>query len=162
MSDVQFSIVDATSPIARWAMGEYLSELSERFPEGFDRESAIDEAATNLNPPHGFFAVAGPVQSPSGCGGVHFLDSDSGEVKRMWVAPESRGQGLATSLLAFLEGEILQSGRTVALLDTNRVLTNAVALYERCGYQPTPRYNNNPYAHFWFRKELEPKPASRR
>jgi len=156
MSDFEFSVVDATSSTARWAIGEYLNELTERFPDGFDSASAIDEAASTLNPPHGFFAVVGPAQEPSGCGGVHFLDNERGEIKRMWVAPDRRGQGVATEILAFLEGKIRESGRTTALLDTNRVLTNAIALYERCGYQPTPRYNDNPYAHFWFRKELEP------
>jgi len=158
MADVAFSVIDATSATARRAMGEYLKELSERFPEGFDSASAIDEASSILNPPHGFFAIAGSAHSPSGCGGVHFLDSERGEVKRMWVAPDSRGQGVATSLLRYLEDKIRESGRTIALLDTNRVLTNAIALYERCGYQPTPRYNDNPYAHFWFRKDLKPRP----
>ena len=158
MADVEFSVVDATSATAQWAMGEYLKELSERFPEGVDSAGAIDEAASTLNPPHGFFAIAGSFHSPSGCGGVHFLDSERGEIKRMWVAPESRGQGVATSILGYLEDKIRESGRTIALLDTNRVLTNAIALYERCGYQPTPRYNDNPYAHFWFRKDLKPLP----
>ena len=55
-----------------------------------------------------------------------------------------------------LEAKIRQSGRMIALLDTNRVLTNAIALYERCGYEHISRYNDNPYAHFWFRKNLVP------
>lgn len=156
MDELEFSIVDATSPTARWAMGEYLDELAVRFPEGFDSDSAIDEAPATLNPPHGFFAIVGAAHSSSGCGGVHFLDNERGEIKRMWVAPESRGQGVATAILGYLESQIRQSGRTIALLDTNRVLTNAIALYERCGYEHISRYNDNPYAHFWFRKNLVP------
>jgi hypothetical protein len=48
----------------------------------------------------------------------------------------------------------MESGRTTALLDTNRVLIEAVALYQRRGYEAVERYNDNPYAHHWFSKAL--------
>jgi hypothetical protein len=40
------------------------------------------------------------------------------------------------------------------VLDTNEVLTEAVAMYERNGYVAIERYNDNPYAHHWFAKRL--------
>lgn len=72
----------------------------------------------------------------------------------MWVSPVARGRGLATKLLVYLEDLSLQAGRTTIVLDTNRVLSEAVALYERRGYLPLERYNDNPHAHHWFGKTL--------
>ena len=40
------------------------------------------------------------------------------------------------------------------MLDTNRTLTEAVALYARAGYTEIERYNDNPYAEAWFEKAL--------
>ena len=36
----------------------------------------------------------------------------------------------------------------------HEVLLEAIAMYERAGYEPTDRYNDNPYAHHWFAKRL--------
>ena len=76
------------------------------------------------------------------------------EVKRMWVSPTTRGRGLAKRLLAELEEETRSSGRLVVVLDTNATLTEAIRLYERQGFVAIARYNDNPYAHHWFRKQL--------
>ena len=40
------------------------------------------------------------------------------------------------------------------ILDTNESLTEAIAMYERAGYQAIERYNDNPYAHRWFARVL--------
>ena len=39
-------------------------------------------------------------------------------------------------------------------LDTNRALSPAIAMYRAAGYADIDRYNDNPYADFWFEKEL--------
>lgn len=148
----QFRTVDPASAPARWAMGQYFAELSLRF--GFEVGSALDDAATAYSPPRGVFVLYGPEVVPRACGAVQLLDEDRGEIKRMWVAPEARGQGLARALLAHLESVITDSGRTVALLDTNSALTPAVSLYESSGYRQVPDYNGNPDADVWFEKDL--------
>lgn len=114
----------------------------------------MSEAADAFAPPRGLFVVAGDPDHPDACGAVSFLDDERAEIKRMWVSPAARGKGLATALLAYLEDLSLQAGRGTVLLDTNRALTEAVALYRRRGYVPTERYNDNPHAHHWFRKTL--------
>ena len=151
-----FSVIDAASAPARWAMSEYFRELAARFSQGFDVGSALDEAAAAFNPPCGLFVLAGPPDGPVGCGAIKFLDDERGEIKRMWVSPSNRGRGLATQLLTFLEDLIRDSGRSTVVLDTNKVLSEAIALYERRGYRPIERYNDNPYADFWFFKSLRP------
>lgn len=155
MDDVQLAAVDAGSPEARWAMTQYFDELNQRFPEGFDSTGALDDAATTYNPPAGLFVLAIDDDATIGCGGLTLLDDDTAELKRMWVSPGHRGQGLASRLLQRLEDEVRKTGRTTVVLDTHSSLTAAITLYEHRGYAPTERYNDNPYAKRWFRKTLE-------
>ena len=89
-----------------------------------------------------------------GCGGLTTIDPRTVEIKRMWVAPDSRGLGVARRLLEALEAYARQSGMTRVRLDTNRALSQAQSLYRKAGYREIERYNDNPYAHFWFEKEL--------
>jgi ribosomal protein S18 acetylase RimI-like enzyme len=89
----------------------------------------------------------------AGCGGVRF-HPEFGEIKRMWVAPHARGMGIARRILHRLEELVGERGLWIVRLDTNRVLTEAQALYRSCGYREIPRFNDNPYAHHWFEKAL--------
>ena len=42
----------------------------------------------------------------------------------------------------------------VIRLETNRALTEAIALYRRSGYVEVDAFNAEPYAHHWFEKRL--------
>jgi len=74
----------------------------------------------------------------------------------MWVAPDARGLGVARRLLEALEDHARQAGMRRIVLDTNRSLAEAQALYRKAGYRDIERYNNNSYADFFFEKELDP------
>lgn len=148
----EFRVVDPASAPARAALGHYFAEITAQF--GFEVGTALDDAATAYAGPRGRFVLAGPDDAPVACGAVVFLDDERGEVKRMWVAPSARGQGLARALLAHLEQLIEDSGRSWSVLDTNASLTSAVRLYETSGYSRVPDYNGNPDATVWFAKRL--------
>ncbi|HEX7738642.1 MAG TPA: GNAT family N-acetyltransferase [Marmoricola sp.] len=150
----EFSVVDAASADAQFAMRRYVEELLGRLPHGFTVEEALATAEVAYNPPAGLFVVAAGDPHPVAGGALRFLDETRAEVKRMWVDPEARGRGLATQLLARLEQLALEHGRSVMVLDTNTGLAAAVRLYEREGYSRIPRYNDNPDADVWFEKAL--------
>jgi GNAT superfamily N-acetyltransferase len=156
VADVGLTVVEPGSAAARTAMSRYFTELAERFPEGFDADTAMCRALTDLAPPDGVFVIAGDRADPAGCGALHYLDEKRAEVKRMWVAPEHRRRGIASALLTELEELARQAGRTTVVLDTHEVLLEAVALYRASGYQPVPSYNDNPNAAHWFAKQLPP------
>jgi DNA-binding MarR family transcriptional regulator/predicted N-acetyltransferase YhbS len=151
---VRLRVVDPLSDAATAALGEYYEELDRRFPGGFTPDPP-HHGADALRAPGGAFVVATSDGAPVACGGVRRLDGTTGEIKRMWVASSWRGAGLGTRLLRRLESEALGLGYTRAVLDTNRVLSEALAMYERAGYREIAPYSqDNPYADAFFEKSL--------
>jgi putative acetyltransferase len=57
------------------------------------------------------------------------------ELKRMFVHPGSRGAGVASQLLAAVEREAAASGISLLQLETGPKQPEAIALYEKHGYQ---------------------------
>jgi DNA-binding MarR family transcriptional regulator/GNAT superfamily N-acetyltransferase len=139
---------------ARRCVEAYYKELNERFEGGFDPDSGGYSANPTPTDASGVFLLARLHGRAIGCGALKRLDASTGEIKRMWVAPEARGLGIARRLLAALEQAAQQSGMDRVVLDTNRTLAEAQALYHKAGYDQTERYNNNRYADFWFEKDL--------
>jgi ribosomal protein S18 acetylase RimI-like enzyme len=70
------------------------------------------------------------------------------------VSPQIRGLGLGRRLLTELEKQASARGTEVLRLETNRNLTEAIALYRAAGYTEVPAFNDEPYAHHWFEKRL--------
>jgi GNAT superfamily N-acetyltransferase len=75
-----------------------------------------------------------------------------GEIKRLYVRPEFRGKGLADQLLRALEDYAKECGYEWLYLDTAADMKAAARFYERKGFQPCERYNENPQAAIFMRK----------
>lgn len=89
-------------------------------------------------------------------GAVKRLEDDTGEIKRMYVVPDSRGRGLSRQLLAALEDAARQLGYRRVRLDTGAHEAQSAArhLYPSAGYREIADYNGNPYASYWAEKHL--------
>jgi GNAT superfamily N-acetyltransferase len=107
-----------------------------------------------MAPPRGTFLVLYADDRPVACGGVKTLAAGTGEIKRMFVAPDARGRGHARRLLAALEDAARNLGHSRIVLDTAAPLAEAAALYLSSGYRHIEPYNDNPYAAAWFEKLL--------
>ncbi|WP_088894023.1 GNAT family N-acetyltransferase [Leptolyngbya ohadii] len=59
------------------------------------------------------------------------------EIRKMYLLPEVRGQGLGRFLLKALEETIASLGYREIWIETASVLKEAVQLYENSGYEPT-------------------------
>jgi putative acetyltransferase len=84
-----------------------------------------------------------------GCGAIQTIDADTAELKRMYVRPAYRGQGISRQLLAGLEELAYLSGHTVLRLETGGYLPAALRLYASSGYGEIPaygEYRGNPYS----------------
>ena len=120
-----------------------------------------------FDPPQGAFFVGYVDGEPVAMGGWR-LRSDvqalgagrSAEVKRMYVAPAARRRGLARAVLAHLEETAARAGAEVMVLETGTEQPEAIAMYERAGYQRVESFGY--YA--WspksrcYGKRLEPDP----
>ena len=139
-------------PDARVAMRAYFEELAARFTISLDPDDPALWVVDDLVRPSGLFMVARLGDRLAGCGGLRRFDATTGEIKRVWVAGEARGRGVARALMDRLETEALAMGFKRLLLDTNGTLHEARAMYARRGYHEIPRYNDNPHAEHWFEK----------
>jgi GNAT superfamily N-acetyltransferase len=116
----------------------------------------VDSAApaAEMRPPAGGFVLMRIAGEPVACGGLKRFDDETAEIKRMYVAPRFRGQGLSRLLLEALEARARELGYVRARLDTGDRQPAAAALYDDVGYRRIPDYNGNRLARFWFEREL--------
>lgn len=63
-------------------------------------------------------------------------DDQGVEIRKMYLLPQVRGQGLGKYLLQQLEKAIAYKGFTTVYIETASVLKEAVILYEKNHYQP--------------------------
>ena len=153
-SAVEIRTVSPTDPDATRCIRAYFAELDRRSESGFDPSAGISAEPDELTPPAGCFLIAYVRDEPAGCGAVKHHPGAPSELKRMWVAESVRGLGIGRRLLNELEARVLRSGATVARLETNRALVEAIAMYRSAGYVEVPAFNDEPFAHHWFEKRL--------
>ncbi|MFY7956995.1 MAG: GNAT family N-acetyltransferase [Flavobacterium macrobrachii] len=75
-----------------------------------------------------------------GCGAFKEYEPTVAEIKRMFVLPEKRGKGIASTVLNALEIWAKENGFQHAILETSNQLTNAISLYQKCGFEVIPNY----------------------
>jgi DNA-binding MarR family transcriptional regulator len=125
-----------------------------KFEGGFDAGKSISARPEELTPPAGYCVVARLRGRPIGCGALKLHGAAPAELKRMWVEPDSRGLGVGERLLESLQALAHQNGASVLRLETNRALDEAIGLYRAAGFAEVAPFNQDPYAHHWFEKEL--------
>jgi DNA-binding MarR family transcriptional regulator/GNAT superfamily N-acetyltransferase len=153
-SAVQIAVCDPRHPDARRAVQAYMTELADRFEEGFDPARGISATDGEVSPPAGLFLLATLHSEPVGCGVLKFHPDAPAHLKRMWVAREVRGLGLGRRLLAELEAHAATRGVRAVRLETHRALDEAISLYRTAGYREVPPFNDEPYADHWFEKTI--------
>lgn len=75
-----------------------------------------------------------------GCGAFKEYEPTVAEIKRMFVLPEKRGKGIASTVLNALEIWAKENGFQQAILETSNQLTNAISLYQKSGFEVIPNY----------------------
>jgi GNAT superfamily N-acetyltransferase len=120
--------------------------------------------ASELEPPYGAFYVGYRDARPVMTGAWRFRADVTrlgarrpAEVKRMYVAPEGRRQGLARLMLAHLEATARTAGADVMILETGTAQPEAMALYEAAGYErvePFGHYRDSPQNRCYARRLL--------
>lgn len=128
------SAVGAPLVTAQWR------ELLRRYGVPDDVDATDDLLAEHLTPPDGVFLVGCLDGVAVACGGVRRHDAATGEVKRMYVVPEHRGNGHSRTVLRALEDRARALGYTRLILETGLRQPEAMALYEAEGYRSIAPY----------------------
>lgn len=137
MADVHFGPGDLLSPAAQSLIRALNDELTERYPEDGANHFRLDP--DEVQPGKGVFLLGRLNATPVACGAVR-RDGDQAEIKRMYVVPELRGQGIAKKLLALLEVEARRLGASRLVLETGDRQPESLALYERAGFVRIERF----------------------
>jgi putative acetyltransferase len=142
---IQFETPD--QPDVHELIGELDAYLYSLYPA--ENVYALDIAS--LLKPSVLFAVARDAAGVSlGCGAI-VMKPEYGEVKRMYVRPQARGQGLARRLIETLETKAVEQGCRTFMLETGPTMQEALILYERLGYErrgPFGDYPDDPLSVF--------------
>jgi ribosomal protein S18 acetylase RimI-like enzyme len=151
---VEIKPVDPSHPDAQRCLDAYFAELDRRSESGYDPTAGVSAEPDELRPPAGVLLVAYLQTEPVGCGALKNRPHAPSEIKRMWVDGSVRGLGIGRRLLAELEARASEHGARATRLETNRNLTEAIAMYRDAGYVEVPAFNDEPFAHHWFEKTL--------
>ena len=112
-------------------------------------DSPLDPA--EFLPPDGLFVVGYDNGRPVAMGGWRLSETARAELgfqgrvvelRRMYVIPESRGRGLARSVLDHLEMTAADAGADWMVLETGSPQPEAVALYRSSGYEPIAAFGH--------------------
>ena len=98
----------------------------------YDQYNSID----NLS----YVVVAYLNNKAVGCGAIKTYDSNTMEVKRMFIKPEVRNKGIASLILLELEQWAIELGSTRCILETGNRQKDAIALYTKNGYYTITNY----------------------
>jgi putative acetyltransferase len=130
MSVIAITLVPAPDDDIRALIDELNDELSDLYTAEQRHGLTLDA----IFQPHVRFFVARRDGQGVGCGGVALFDGFA-EVKRLYVRPAVRGQGIADAIMAHLAAETISSGRSLLRLETGSHSHAAIRFYGRLGFR---------------------------
>lgn len=110
--------------------------------QGFERE--LSNLSEVYGPPRGQLLLARVGEASAGCAALRPMADDLCELKRMYVRPQHRGQGIGQQMLDELLTAARRLGYQKMRLDTLSHLTSALSLYRRNGFTECGPYYRNP------------------
>jgi GNAT superfamily N-acetyltransferase len=144
----------ADSLVAARLVDAMVTEMDQLYAKEPGRGVGSSASPSDFTPPMGAFLVIYADGKPVAGGGLKRDEDGVAEIKRMYVVPGARRQGLGRRLLEELEDKARELGYARIRLDTGARQPHAQAMYERAGYHPIENYNGNSMAAFWGEKIL--------
>jgi GNAT superfamily N-acetyltransferase len=127
---VKISRTTAHDPAFRKLIPLLDTELADRYgkeQETYDQFNFVTDIETVV--------IAFDENIAVGCGCFKRFDQGVAEIKRMFVAPQHRGKGIARQIVQALEMWAAELNYHTCILETGDKQPEAIALYERMGYR---------------------------
>jgi ribosomal protein S18 acetylase RimI-like enzyme len=110
--------------------------------QGFAEELA--NLPASYAPPRGRLLVCWFKEVAAGCVALRPISDNVGEMKRLYVRPAHRGQGIGKLLVDAILQEAKQIGYSAICLDTLPTMVAATRLYESAGFRRREPYYDTP------------------
>jgi len=120
-----------------------LADAPSAFGSTYERDAALPDSEWQARARNGAISEAIAIfvsereSSWDGCAGLLLRGEATGWLISMWVAPQSRGQGVGESLINAVVSRARSLGLASLRLHVNLANAYAIALYERCGFTDT-------------------------
>ena len=118
-------------------------------------DDELEDLKAKYGEPRGRLFIVYFDEKPAACIALKPLDEERCELKRLYVRPAFRGNGIAGMLMQLILSEAKKIGYGYMYLDTLPFLKTAVNMYKHLGFYEIERYNNSPLdSTIYMRKEL--------
>ena len=138
------------APQIRELFWEYLqwanTNVNKEFQVSFDIVTMLEGDIKDLEkfmPPPGRLLLGYSGTNLAGVACLKKLTSSVGEIKRMYVRPENRQQGVGRALIQGILQEARQVGYQFIRLDSARFMTEAHQLYRSIGFKEIEAYEGS-------------------
>jgi putative acetyltransferase len=148
-------IVEAVAPEQieqfRTLLTQYASEREGGFSERMTQD--LRDLPGRYAAPNGNLFLALVENVPVGCAAWTKVTDAMVEMKRLYVQPDQRGNGLARLLLLRVIREARERGYAQVAISTWGSATPAISLYESIDFKPIPPFKQSP-SPIWFTWDL--------
>ena len=135
MKDIKITRTDTLNPKIKELIKALDNELRDLYGDSQDNYTTHNDLSK------GFPAILiEQNETPIGCGAFKQYDETSGELKRIFLKPEMRGQGISKLIVKALEDWMIEENLPVSRLETGPKQIAALALYKKLGYKVIPNY----------------------
>jgi GNAT superfamily N-acetyltransferase len=110
--------------------------------QSLDRE--LEDLSVSYGPPNGKTLLATRDGQICGGGAYRGLDDEICEMKRLFVPERFRGRGTGRRLCEAIMAAAGNEGYRLMRLDTGKLLTEAIGMYQSLGFRVCPPYHHYP------------------
>ena len=129
---------DPRSPEVSRLLSAFVDEVKKRYDSPPADVGVFDPELVSA--PRSVFLVARRDGNAVGCGALVPMDESAVEVKRMFVAKDERGHGIATMILDELERLAREFDYDAMRLETGVKQPESIALYGKAGFYRIPNF----------------------
>ena len=119
---------------------------------GQSYDDELEHLQEKYGAPEGAIYILTADGTDIGCIALRKIDDAVCEVKRVFLQMPYRGRGLGKLMMERVIEDARRADYREMVLDTLPIMTGACNLYDRMGFVPTEKYNDNPLPYAIYRK----------